>query len=114
LISGSRQLDGSEWFYRNHFYQDPVMPGSLGMEAITQALWAFLQVQHPQAAVSSGQLDFSNPAALQWKYRGQVIPSNRELQFEVHLKNCALSGNTLRYWQTRLSGWTGAKFTPLK
>lgn len=94
LISGSRHLDGSEWFYRNHFYQDPVMPGSLGVEAITQALWAFLQVQHPQAAVSSGQLDFSNPDALHWKYRGQVIPSNRELQFEVHLKNCALSGNT--------------------
>jgi 3-hydroxymyristoyl/3-hydroxydecanoyl-(acyl carrier protein) dehydratase len=93
LIIGSRLLDGSEWFYRNHFYQDPVMPGSLGVETITQALWAFMQRSQPKTVSSTAQLDFSNPAALQWKYRGQVIPSNRKLQFEVHLKNSALTGN---------------------
>ncbi len=87
LISGSRRLDGSEWFYRNHFHQDPVMPGSLGVEAITQALWVYLQHFQPVAVLSVVQLDFSNPSAMQWKYRGQVIPSNRRLQFKAHIKN---------------------------
>ena len=42
MVSGSRRMRGDEWFYQNHFYQDPVMPGSLGVEAIMQALWAYL------------------------------------------------------------------------
>jgi len=92
LIVGNRLLDGSEWFYRNHFYQDPVMPGSLGVEAIAQALWAFLNQGQPETANSTARLDFSNAAALQWKYRGQVIPSNRKLQFEADIKNTTPTG----------------------
>ena len=33
----SRQNSPTDWFYTNHFFQDPVMPGSLGIEAIVQA-----------------------------------------------------------------------------
>ena len=32
-IAGTRRVDPSEWFFKAHFYQDPVVPGSLGLES---------------------------------------------------------------------------------
>ena len=37
-IQGSKIVDPEEWFFRAHFYQDPVWPGSLGIEAFMQLL----------------------------------------------------------------------------
>ena len=31
-----------EWFFKSHFYQDPVQPGSLGIDAMLQALQVFM------------------------------------------------------------------------
>ncbi len=36
-ILAERKNDPSDWYYANHFLGDPVMPGSLGVEAIVQA-----------------------------------------------------------------------------
>jgi len=36
-------IDPAAWFLEAHFYQDPVMPGSLGVEAMHQAMAAFAQ-----------------------------------------------------------------------
>src|SRR5262249_35338799 len=33
FIRGSKAVDPSEWFFKAHFHQDPVWPGSLGLEA---------------------------------------------------------------------------------
>ena len=35
-IRGSKDVDPDEWFFAAHFYQDPVMPGSLGLESFLQ------------------------------------------------------------------------------
>ena len=40
-IYGFKEIDPADWFYNCHFYQDPVMPGSLGVEAMIQAMQAF-------------------------------------------------------------------------
>ncbi len=37
-IQGSKKVDPEEWFFKAHFYQDPVWPGSLGVEAFIQLL----------------------------------------------------------------------------
>ena len=37
-----KAVDPRDWFYACHFYQDPVMPGSLGLEAMVEALQAFV------------------------------------------------------------------------
>lgn len=86
LIRGGKSLTGSEWFYKNHFFQDPVMPGSLGVEAILQGLWAFMQHTGMVQRFQNPHLDFSCSDPLAWKYRGQIIPSNRQIQFAIHLK----------------------------
>ena len=38
LIQGTKTVDPEEWFFKAHFYQDPVWPGSLGLEAMLQLL----------------------------------------------------------------------------
>ena len=37
-VYASRPVNPQDWFYPFHFYQDPVMPGSLGVEAILEAM----------------------------------------------------------------------------
>src|SRR5207248_6283694 len=36
FIAGSKRVDPAEWFFRAHFFQDPVCPGSLGLESLLQ------------------------------------------------------------------------------
>ena len=85
-----------EWFYTCHFYQDPVMPGSLGVEAILQAMQVFALQQ------DLGK-DFSNPKFVQlpnhetsWKYRGQILTHVREMQLEVHFKSMEIENGQMR------------------
>ena len=62
------------------------MPGSLGLEAIIQALQAFALQKGLGAA-------FRNPSfspvmtKVMWKYRGQIVPQNKFMQLELHVKN---------------------------
>jgi len=63
------------------------MPGSLGVEAIMQGLWAYMKYSQPDTNFHNSRIDFSHSDPLIWKYRGQVIPANKKINFEVHLKN---------------------------
>jgi 3-hydroxymyristoyl/3-hydroxydecanoyl-(acyl carrier protein) dehydratase len=71
-------VDPSAWFFRAHFYQDPVWPGSLGLES-------FLQLVKVAAAKRWGaprhaEFDTILPGRdHQWTYRGQVVPTNRKV-----------------------------------
>ncbi|MEZ4885942.1 MAG: PfaD family polyunsaturated fatty acid/polyketide biosynthesis protein [Chitinophagales bacterium] len=85
-VYGTRVVKAYEWFFYCHFYQDPVMPGSLGVEAILQAMQAY--------ALESGLgSDFVNPRFTQvdahkttWKYRGQFLRYEDDLRLEVNVK----------------------------
>ncbi len=81
---GEKRIAPSEWFFRAHFYQDPVQPGSLGVEAIVQL--AQLTILHAGLAEGIPNPHFE-PLALgspvTWKYRGQVVPTNGRVEVEV-------------------------------
>lgn len=64
-----KSLSPKDWFFKAHFFQDPVMPGSLGLEAMIQAL-------HIKKYGSSKFVLMKN---FKWKYRGQVLPHNRKI-----------------------------------
>jgi len=78
-------IDAGDWFYPCHFYKDPVMPGSLGVEAMIQSIQVFALQQ------DLGK-DFKNPHfglvedEAKWTYRGQIIPDNDVMTLEVHVK----------------------------
>jgi 3-hydroxymyristoyl/3-hydroxydecanoyl-(acyl carrier protein) dehydratase len=77
-----KDIRASEWFFKAHFFQDPVQPGSLGIEAMVQLLQAAMAERGllPEGHRFEG-LALGVP--LTWKYRGQVVPENRLVQTEV-------------------------------
>jgi 3-hydroxymyristoyl/3-hydroxydecanoyl-(acyl carrier protein) dehydratase len=77
-VRAERDVDADDWYFKAHFFQDPVQPGSLGMEAMAQALQIFLfetigedvRATHRFEGITTG------PEPLVWKYRGQVLPED--------------------------------------
>jgi len=82
-IRAAKSVRADEWFFRAHFYQDPVWPGSLGLEAFLQAL----KVLAARRWGVSPDVDvFAGPATgerHEWAYRGQVIPTHREVEVDA-------------------------------
>jgi 3-hydroxymyristoyl/3-hydroxydecanoyl-(acyl carrier protein) dehydratase len=79
-----QEIPEDAWFYRAHFYQDPVMPGSLGVETMAQALMAASSTWN----ISSDLIWRIKPGSkLIWKYRGQITPDIRKINLEMHIKS---------------------------
>jgi acyl transferase domain-containing protein/3-hydroxymyristoyl/3-hydroxydecanoyl-(acyl carrier protein) dehydratase len=77
FIEGSKTIDPDEWFFKAHFYQDPVWPGSLGLEAFLQLLKV---VAARRWSDNAGQFeDVALGKRHRWLYRGQVLPTDREV-----------------------------------
>ena len=73
-----KEVDINEWFFKAHFFQDPVQPGSLGLEAMLQALQAWAILQNLAQGIAAPR--FETIALEQkhaWKYRGQVLPQHK-------------------------------------
>jgi 3-hydroxymyristoyl/3-hydroxydecanoyl-(acyl carrier protein) dehydratase len=80
---GIKHVDPGEWFFKAHFHQDPVCPGSLGLEAFLQLLkvlalrrWPALERTHRFEPVAIG-------TSHTWAYRGQIVPGNRRVEVEA-------------------------------
>ncbi|XVV01161.1 beta-ketoacyl synthase N-terminal-like domain-containing protein [Actinosynnema sp. CA-248983] len=86
-VRGVRRIDHDDWYFSCHFHRDPVMPGSLGVESVIQALQVF--------AIETGLGEgFARPVfnlplnvEMGWKYRGQVLRTDAEMRFELHVKD---------------------------
>ncbi|MBK0869898.1 polyketide synthase dehydratase domain-containing protein [Saccharopolyspora sp. HNM0986] len=66
------------WYFKAHFFGDPVQPGSLGVEAMCQLLSCYLI----ERGVGDGfRLEPVVPGA--WTYRGQVVPSDALVTIEL-------------------------------
>lgn len=105
FVRGNIPVDPEAWFFKAHFYQDPVWPGSLGLESFLQLLKVYamqrwgddLMVPSPDqggaiippAEPRLGRFpprEFSAVALGRphaWTYRGQVLPSDHRVQVEA-------------------------------
>ena len=81
-LRGVKEVDPDEWFFKAHFYQDPVTPGSLGLES-------FLQLMKFAAVERWGWREGDILAAValerqhRWLYRGQIFPANSRVTVEA-------------------------------
>ncbi len=76
FIEGSAKVKQEAWFFKAHFYEDPVWPGSLGLESFMQLLKVFAWNRW-QDQLKSGEFSFESMALNQrhkWIYRGQILP----------------------------------------
>ncbi|MEM6790239.1 MAG: beta-ketoacyl synthase N-terminal-like domain-containing protein [Myxococcota bacterium] len=84
-IVAEKSVAPGAWFFRAHFYQDPVQPGSLGLEALLQLVVVFLRRTEPRAEGADFtpiQID----APTRWKYRGQVLPTADRIVAEATIR----------------------------
>lgn len=86
LVQGRIAVDPDFWFFKAHFYQDPVWPGSLGLESFLQLLkyaaWKKWNVP-PQNGWQTVALNSQHS----WTYRGQVLPTDHEVVVVLEVTN---------------------------
>lgn len=79
-------VDPDAWFLKAHFFQDPVQPGSLGIEAMIQLLQFAMLDRGMDEGVQDARFE---PIGLglpcTWKYRGQVRVHNQRVHCIVDL-----------------------------
>ncbi|MBL4576837.1 MAG: hypothetical protein JKX74_00105 [Flavobacteriales bacterium] len=85
-IHASRAINTWDWFFTCHFYQDPVMPGSLGIEALFEAIQLFALQEGLGANISNATFDQTSPHKTVWKYRGQILQHDPLMNVEVNIK----------------------------
>jgi 3-hydroxymyristoyl/3-hydroxydecanoyl-(acyl carrier protein) dehydratase len=88
FIEGHKIVNREEWFFHAHFYQDPVWPGSLGLEAFLQLL-KVAAVEYWPESVRAGSVSYRRyfracPVKRhRWRYRGQVVPISKEVTVQA-------------------------------
>jgi 3-oxoacyl-(acyl-carrier-protein) synthase/3-hydroxymyristoyl/3-hydroxydecanoyl-(acyl carrier protein) dehydratase len=85
FAEGKKIVRPEEWFFKAHFFQDPVCPGSLGLESLLQLLK--LLAAEKWGAKSSSQFEANLGGKHRWIYRGQVIPTNKEVTVQAFIKS---------------------------
>ncbi len=82
FIRGTKRVQPDEWFFKAHFYQDPVVPGSLGLESFLQLL-KFLAIHRwgHQPGLRWEAVAIGEPH--EWIYRGQIIPVDHLVTIEA-------------------------------
>lgn len=86
LIQGRIKVDPNFWFFKAHFYQDPVWPGSLGLESFLQLLKfvAFKKWADPE---NGGWQTVDLNIEHEWTYRGQVLPTDGKVVVVLEVTN---------------------------
>jgi PfaB family protein len=94
-LHGIKAVNPDEWFFQAHFFEDPVCPGSLGLEAFLQLLKVACLEKFPQYADTHRFEAIATGVPHTWGYRGQVIPKNKEVVVEACLTEIIDDGNVL-------------------
>jgi PfaB family protein len=85
-LRAEKDIDPGEWFFKAHFFQDPVQPGSLGLQAMCHLLQWYLIERGPDAGLPSGRFEpIMTGHPVTWKYRGQVVPADRCVSVELEV-----------------------------
>ena len=82
FVRGSSEVDAGAWFFKAHFMNDPVWPGSLGLESFLQLLKVFAAERWGAGTeVQTPELGREH----RWSYRGQVIPEHGRVTVEASI-----------------------------
>jgi 3-hydroxymyristoyl/3-hydroxydecanoyl-(acyl carrier protein) dehydratase len=82
FIRGVKMVDPEEWFFKAHFFQDPVCPGSLGIESFLQLIRFAAMNQWPHLS-ETHRFEWIMDEPHSWSYRGQVVPDNKRIEVDA-------------------------------
>ncbi len=79
-------VDPSAWFFKAHFFQDPVQPGSLGIHMLVELLTVMALDREKRAGVRRTKSEsIAANAPTVWRYRGQVLPESKVVSVIVEI-----------------------------
>ena len=86
-IYAEKEVQPTDWYFKCHFFQDPVMPGSLGVEAILQAMQVYALHLDLGKHFHSPCFTHLEQHQTTWKYRGQIPQPERpqKMYLEINL-----------------------------
>lgn len=85
-LRSEKDVRADAWFFRAHFFQDPVQPGSLGIEAMCQLLQYHLLERGAADGVPAAGFEPVLPGhETAWTYRGQITPANRLIRVDMDI-----------------------------
>jgi acyl transferase domain-containing protein/3-hydroxymyristoyl/3-hydroxydecanoyl-(acyl carrier protein) dehydratase/1-acyl-sn-glycerol-3-phosphate acyltransferase len=85
-MRAEKDVDMDEWFFKAHFFQDPVQPGSLGLEAMIQLLQFYMIHEGMAQGMACPRFEpIATERPFTWRYRGQVTPQKERISVEVEL-----------------------------
>ncbi|MEQ1567194.1 MAG: 1-acyl-sn-glycerol-3-phosphate acyltransferase [Myxococcota bacterium] len=85
-LRSEKDVNPAEWFFKAHFFADPVQPGSLGLEALVQLLQFYMLHANLHEGMASPRFEpLMMGRELTWKYRGQVVPENKVIRGEIEI-----------------------------
>jgi len=93
FLRAEKDIDSDEWCFKAHFFQDPVQPGSLGIEAMINLLQFYMIEAELGRNVVAPRFE---PVIIgvehSWKYRGQVIPANDQVSVTLEIREVGEDG----------------------
>ena len=87
-LRAETEIRADAWYFKAHFFTDPVQPGSLGVEAMCQLLQYYLI----ERGVGDG-FRFAPEVPVSWTYRGQVIPADSVVTIEMDVLEVVLGAD---------------------
>jgi PfaB family protein len=94
-IYARKDVKLTDWYFKCHFHEDPVMPGSLGIEAMMQAMQVYaLQLDLGKNIKSPRFIQYVDHKTI-WKYRGQIPPNQPQMYLEIHISRIDMNSNKM-------------------
>jgi acyl transferase domain-containing protein/3-hydroxymyristoyl/3-hydroxydecanoyl-(acyl carrier protein) dehydratase len=85
-MRAEKDVAADEWYFKAHFFQDPVQPGSLGVQAMCSLLQWYLIERDAGAGLPHPRFEpVRTGHPVKWKYRGQVVPTDTRLTVELEV-----------------------------
>ncbi len=97
FITAELDINPDLWFFDDHFKDDPVMPGCLGLDALWQLAGFFVVLCGARGkgrALEVGHV----------KFAGEVLPTAKLLTYRVEVKGL-LNGRSTRPWIVTTDGY---------
>lgn len=85
-LRSEKLVDPGDWFFKAHFFQDPVQPGSLGLEAMLQLLQFYMLETKMFDGFDMPRMQIPSVGQhLEWIYRGQVLPVHEKIEITMEI-----------------------------
>lgn len=85
-LRGHQAVDPYAWYFKAHFFQDPVQPGSLGLDALLQLLMRAAKLKKLDKPFDKPRFEsLALEAPMQWRCRGQVTPDRKAVTTLIDL-----------------------------